>query len=225
MDTPYSLVRLEEVGSTQDVARASLAGTPVLVIADRQTAGRGRSGSDWETAPRAVAASLALPHLAYPSGLTPLVAGLAMARITDLSLKWPNDLTSADGKVGGILCEGFDRVVVVGIGVNLWWPDAPAERAALRSSDPGPDLGEELITRWADEFMGLLELPPWPRDDYRRRCVTLGRELQWDPDGRGRAIGIADDGGLIVSVAGQELVLRSGTVRHVRDGDPPTSAD
>jgi len=219
MDTPYSLVRFEEVGSTQDVARAALQGAPVLVVADRQTAGRGRSGSEWETAPRAVAGSLALPWHDYPPALIPLVAGLAMARVTGLSLKWPNDLVSVEGKVGGILCEGFDRSVVVGVGVNLWWPGPPAERAGLHKSDPGPALGEELMTGWAREFTGLLELPPWPRDEYRRRCVTLGQELRWDPDGRGRAVEIADDGGLVVSVAGQELVLRSGTVRHVRVDD------
>ena len=72
------------------------------------------------------------------------------------------------------------------------------------------------MARWAVEFLGLLESPPWPRDEYRRCCVTLGQEIRWDPDGRGTAIGIADDGGLIVSSAGQELVLRSATVRHVR---------
>lgn len=222
MDTPYSLVRWEEVGSTQDVARAALEAAPVLVVADRQTAGRGRSGSGWETAPRAVAGSLALPHLGYPPGLTPLVAGLAMARVTGLSLKWPNDLVSTEGKVGGILCEAFDRSVVVGVGLNLWWPDPPVDRAGLRPSDPGPELGEDLMARWAAEFIGLLELPPWPRDEYRLRCVTLGQEIRWDPEGRGRAIGIADDGGLVVSVAGQELVLRSGTVRHVRNDDTPS---
>lgn len=219
MDTPYSLVRLEEVGSTQDVARAALKREPVLVVADRQTAGRGRSGSGWETAPRAVAGSLALPNHDYPAGLTPLVAGLAMSRVTGLSLKWPNDLVSSEGKVGGILCEGFDRSVVVGVGINLWWPDPPPDRAGLFDSDPGPARGEELMARWVAEFTGLLRLPPWPKDEYRRCCVTLGQELRWDPDGRGRAIGIADDGGLVVSVAGQELVLRSGTVRHVRADD------
>ncbi|HEU4894312.1 MAG TPA: biotin--[acetyl-CoA-carboxylase] ligase, partial [Acidimicrobiia bacterium] len=59
MATPYFQLRLERVPSTQDVARERLAELPVLVLASGQSQGRGRSGSSWLTADRALAASLA----------------------------------------------------------------------------------------------------------------------------------------------------------------------
>ncbi|HEX5696965.1 MAG TPA: hypothetical protein VFZ15_11300, partial [Acidimicrobiia bacterium] len=60
MATPYLQLRRDEVPSTQDLARSELDRLPTVVIAERQTAGRGRTGAAWLTAPRALAASLAL---------------------------------------------------------------------------------------------------------------------------------------------------------------------
>ena len=121
MATRYSLLAVETVPSTQDVARAAFADSdgPVLVTAERQMAGRGRTGSGWIHAPRAVAASLAFgaPWRVEERGVIPLLAGLAMRAAlggvgADVCLKWPNDVMAPNGdKVGGILSEAVDDVI------------------------------------------------------------------------------------------------------------------
>ena len=103
------------------------AGRPLLVVAARQTAGRGRRGRAWEEAARALAATLAFrpawPEEAWPR-LT-LAAGLAACRALGeaVRLEWPNDLVAGGVKVGGLLTEAAEGVVAVGLGVNLYWPE------------------------------------------------------------------------------------------------------
>ncbi len=301
MDTPYSLIRLDQTYSTQEIARAGFSGSPVLVIADRQTAGRGRGGSEWLTAPMGLAASLAFRHRGHPLPTIPLTAGVAAIRVVSgmveresavgrresavgrresavgsrasavgshppegsawgvpgghppakfgdghppagsswgapgghppaesswgvpgghppAKLKWPNDVMVGDRKVGGILSEAVGEVVVVGLGLNLWWPDPPAGMAALFPDRPRSATTQEMGELWAGELLGLLSSDDWPLGEYREMCGTVGETITWEPGGSGMAKGVADDGGLIVESGGESLVLRSGAVRHVRVG-------
>lgn len=176
----------------------------------------------WESAPRAVAASLAVRpgweqvHLPLIS----LVAGVAIGRVIDCGLKWPNDVIVGGGKAGGILVEAREGVVVVGMGLNLWWSGPPPGVAALHVADPGPEEGPRLAGAWAGELLELIDLGPdsWPRDEYRSRSVTIGRDITWSPDGAGRAVDVAPDGALVVQVGAETTMLHAGEVRHVRDG-------
>lgn len=259
MDTPYSLIRLDQTYSTQEVARAEFSGSPLLVLADRQTAGRGRSGAAWLTAPMALAASLVFRHRGHRLTTVPLTAGVAAIRaVTGIGhrpsaegdhapgesswgvpggqplaqlkwgvsggqppaqLKWPNDLVVGDDKAGGILSEAVGEVVVVGLGLNLWWPDPPAGMAALFADRPPSSTTQEMGERWAGELLGLLSADDWPLGEYRQMCGTVGQSITWEPGGSGMAVGVANDGGLIVESGGETLVLRSGAVRHVRRAD------
>ncbi len=224
MATPYSLHVFDEVTSTQDVARSLCGDGPVLVVAHRQTSGRGRTGRAWENAPRAVAASYAF-RTRWPEaerGPIPLVAGLAAAEILDVGLKWPNDLVTDRGKVGGLLVEASGALVIVGCGVNLWWPAPPPGRAGVHDADPGSPEVERFGRAWADLLVELLEPGPrsWPRERYRRRCRTLGAEITWEPEGRGRAVDVDASGGLVVETATGVAVLHSGEVHHVRARGP-----
>jgi len=139
---------VEVTGSTNaDVAAAARAGTPegLVLLAERQSAGRGRLGRDWESPARAgLAVSVLLrPGRAVPQrgwaavpvaryGWLPLLAGVALvaavSRVAALpaALKWPNDLLLAGRKCAGVLAEsvaagGGDpaTAVVVGIGLNV----------------------------------------------------------------------------------------------------------
>lgn len=218
MATPYFQLRFESVPSTQDVARERFDSLPLLVLASSQTRGRGRSGSGWENADRALAASLIFKPEAEDHRPFSLMAGVAARRAAeDTRLKWPNDvLTNAGLKTGGILVERDDAATVIGLGLNLWWADPPPGAGALYQTDCGPDRHLEVGALWGAELMDLIATEGWPIDEYRDSCETLGREIEWAPDGRGRAIGIADDGALIVEVDGSEDRLVSGAVRHVR---------
>jgi BirA family biotin operon repressor/biotin-[acetyl-CoA-carboxylase] ligase len=221
MPTPYSVKRLGVATSTQDVARESFRGTPMLVVADRQEHGRGRTGSAWENADRAVALSLAFePSWSRADWvLIPLAAGVAASRATGAALKWPNDLLVDESKVGGILVEASSEgPVVVGFGLNLWWQEPPVGMAGLFDHDPGESAAGEVAAAIARSLLSIIAIPSerWPRDEYVARCVTLGREITWEPGGAGTAVGIADDGGLVVETESGREVIRSGAVRHVR---------
>lgn len=214
----------DEVPSTQEVARRAVRpDRPAVAIAHRQTRGRGRSGSEWVSAPRSVAVSLAMWAAWEPVHwpLVPLTAGVAARRVLGdaVGLKWPNDVLLDGRKVGGILAEATGEVVVVGLGLNLYWPDAPGGYGALYGHDPSADAGPRLARAWADELLGELGRPAdeWPREEYGRSCVTLGQRITWQPDGVGWAVDVAHDGALMVELAeGGRIELRSGEVRHVR---------
>ncbi|MFP3913808.1 MAG: biotin--[acetyl-CoA-carboxylase] ligase [Actinomycetota bacterium] len=224
MDTPYSSWTFDEVASTQDEARERAApGRPAVVVAHRQTGGRGRSGSGWVTAPRAVATSVGMIPAWAPDRLPllPLVAGVAARRTLGpaVGLKWPNDLVVGASKVGGILVEARDGVVVAGLGLNLYWPDPLPGAGALFPSDPGREEGPRLGVAWAESLLALVDRGPerWPGDEYREGCVTLGQEISWEPDGRGRAVGISADGSLqVVTSDGRSRSLSAGAIRHLR---------
>ena len=228
MATPYSLVTLDVTDSTQDEARSRYDGVPVLVVAGTQRNGRGRLGRHWVNAPRAVAASLRM-EAGWPAtrlSLIPLLAGLAAARAIPAGLKWPNDLIIADRKVGGILSEADDDTVTVGLGVNLWWPEPPEGVTALYVNDPGPDERVAVANRWAVALIDLIEEGPdaWPRQEYVDRCLTIGQEITWEPDGHGVAVDLDPDGGLVVSFGSAgRTVIHSSEVAHVRSASAKRS--
>lgn len=211
---------LEEADSTQDEALARVGVDPVLVIAHHQHRGRGRSGAPWQAAPRAVAASLAW-HSDWPPASLPvltLVAGLAALDVVEGSLEWPNDIHRGPDKIGGILVEGHDEVVVAGIGLNLWWPEPPEGIGAVFTTDPGRRRVESVAVGWADRLLARASAGPeaWGRDAYRSVCSTLGRDVTWEPDGAGHAVDIAEDGALVVRTAAGPTSLHSGAVHRVR---------
>ena len=222
MATPYSLQAFDEVTSTQDLAAAALVDGPVLVIAARQTQGRGRSQRAWESAPRAVAASLAFrPDWNIASWpLIPLVAGMAAAEALggQIGLKWPNDLLMGENKVGGILVEGSEERLVVGCGVNLWWPEPPVGVVGRWNADPGAGAVLDFGTGWANDFLERMSAGPtkWGREKYLNLSVTLGRRITWEPNGEGKAIDIGSDGSLVVETESGPQNLIAGEIRHLR---------
>lgn len=223
MATEYDARHLDRVGSTQDEARSGFTGSPLLVTAIAQEHGRGRGGASWINAPRALAASLALP-LGWPVESLPIVtlmAGLAGrdALGDELRLKWPNDLVDKAGnKVAGLLAERSEELVVVGLGANLHWPDPPPGMAGLWTTDPGTEAAPAVAERWARSLLESVENGPrkWDRDGYRENCITINTDITWDGGGPGRAVDIDEAGGLVVETEDGLVTLRSGLVTEVR---------
>lgn len=237
MDTRYARIHKAVVHSTQDEARAAFLDgrRAVLVTADRQTRGRGRAGAPWLEAPCAVYSSLAVAPT-WPTATWPrlsLATGLAVADAIDsqlgisIALKWPNDLLWGTVKVGGILIEAEDDFVVVGCGVNLWWPDAPDGLGALLDTDPGAHRAERLTLAWVESLMDVLDGPPdgWDVDRYRTRSAIIGRSITWEPSGSGVAVDVDVDGYLYVETDGMVRRIGAGEVNLVREAtvphDPP----
>lgn len=211
----------------------------LVLVADVQTAGRGRLGRTW-TAPEgsALTFSVLVRPTVPPAGLgwLPLVSGLAVVEallaLTGLpaALKWPNDVLVGPRKLGGILAErvGGTDAVVVGIGVNVAMtaeqlpvPTATSLLLELAGSalPSSADLLDALLDRLGARYRAWEDAGP-PLADYRRACATLGRTVQVDlPAGAsltGTAQDVDADGRLLVDAAEGVQAVAAGDVLHVR---------
>lgn len=219
MATPYLQIFTSDVPSTQDLAIERLESLPVAVVASSQSEGRGRSGSAWDNADRALAVSVA--WVADDDDRRPfsLMAGVAAVRaLNDGSLlKWPNDVLKEERKVGGILVERTDRGIVAGLGLNLFWAEPPSGAGAVFDRDPGEEAHREIGSLWVAELMAQVDSDGWPADEYREACTTLGRSITWEPNGEGIAAGVSESGALLVETGSGIEEIHAGAVRHVRN--------
>jgi BirA family transcriptional regulator, biotin operon repressor / biotin---[acetyl-CoA-carboxylase] ligase len=198
------VVRRKSVTSTQDIARLLPIGS--VVVADHQTAGRGRLDHRWESPP---GTALLASFVVHPNPLLSLAAGVAAAEASGagVRLKWPNDLLLHGAKVGGILVESGPAKAICGIGINLTWaPEGAAklniERDALLNA-----LRIEL-ERWSSAS------PEKVLARWRVLSDTLGRRVRVELPGRvieGTAQDIGPAGELIVDGAS----IASGSVTHL----------
>jgi BirA family biotin operon repressor/biotin-[acetyl-CoA-carboxylase] ligase len=192
------------VASTQDVACDLPLGS--LVIADHQTAGRGRLEHRWEApSGTALLVSFVLP----PNALLSLAAGVAAAEACDqgVRLKWPNDLLLGGRKVGGILVEATAAKAVCGIGINLTW--APEGGATLNQPR------DWLLDRLRTAIEGWTSARPEEvLARWRELSDTIGRKVRVELPDRafeGVALAINERGELVVDGA----VVSAGSVRHL----------
>lgn len=215
------------VGSTNTELLAS--GEPGnVLIADQQTAGKGRMGREWVSPAGAVLSLSALVDAPTTDtlGLASLAAGLAVTDVVpEAELKWPNDVLLGGKKFAGILSEadlaGQCPRVVIGIGVNVAW------RAADLPVDTATSLNLEGIDVDFDEFtIDLLralsirvqqwrDADPQLLADYRAACSTIGRSVRLQrPDGdvEGTVDGVSDGGEILID----GTAFSAGDVTHLR---------
>jgi BirA family transcriptional regulator, biotin operon repressor / biotin---[acetyl-CoA-carboxylase] ligase len=247
LPAPLTVDLRESVPSTNallaDLAREGAA-EGLVVVAEHQTAGRGRVGRSWETPPRA---ALTFSVLLRPSPgaegwtLLPLLAGLAVVAGVGasggppLALKWPNDVLAHDGmKVAGVLLERVDTgdgpAAVVGVGLNV-----STTRAELPQREAGslltagmldPDrtqLLRQVLIALLDRYRVWGTGPEGHRTllrAYADLCDTLGRTVRVHlPGGRervGRAVGVGPEGALLLSDGSGTQAVAAGDVVHVR---------
>ncbi len=229
------MVRLGEVGSTNEVARLFAdAGVPegAVIVSDTQTRGRGRLGRPWASPHGGLWCSVLLRPAGPPEpGRLSLAVGVAAAEAIEavapvrVGLKWPNDAMIGERKVCGILSESAGDAVVVGIGINAnvpvetMPPDVAASATSLHLA-VGRTIGLSVLLealldrlahwygRWAAGDDAVLET--WTRRDVTRGTrVTVGRP---GAAVEGIADGIDADGAL-------RLRLADGEVRRVFAGD------
>jgi BirA family biotin operon repressor/biotin-[acetyl-CoA-carboxylase] ligase len=241
----------DEIGSTNDRARAALrepGGDGLAVVADLQTAGRGRRGRAW-VSPAAVnlAVSVGVRPLLEPSraGLLGIAAAVAtrdacaaLAPGATLGIRWPNDVVTSSGeKVAGLLVEtavedGQLVEAVIGIGINVNWrreamPDEFAARASSLADVAGRELDRTallgVLLDALDAELAALERGGSPVDRFRSVSVLDGRRVAVDLGEdvlEGIAAGIGDDGALLVDTVAGRVALTIGEVVSVRDADP-----
>jgi BirA family biotin operon repressor/biotin-[acetyl-CoA-carboxylase] ligase len=196
---------VEETGSTNaDLLAEAQAGARegLVLVAEEQTAGRGRMGRRWISPPRRALTFSVLLRPAVPAGLlgwVPLLAGVAVASAleytagVDARLKWPNDVLVDGAKIAGILAERWGSAVVVGTGINVLQQrgelPVPTATSLLMAQEVGPvddaDTRERLLTAVLDEFARWYRAwldQPRPgdadgcglREEYLRRSGTVG---------------------------------------------------
>ena len=241
---PSWSVRLLPEAESTNAAAAAAPRAGLVVVADHQTAGRGRLDRSWDTPP---GTALTFSAVADPSlsdeqwPLVPLAAALAVAdgvrRAADVDpqLKWPNDLLltgdRANGKFCGILLERVANpadparaLAVIGIGINVGMtqeqlPVPTATSLAIAGASVGRTEVFGQVLRALSSVVTLLgEDPSAVLERYRSACTTLGRHVEVHlPDGSvvtGRADDVDEHGRLVVD----GLAIAAGDVVHVRPG-------
>ena len=219
------VVRLPSVESTQAVAwRLAAEGSPdrTVVVADHQSAGRGRRGRPWTDAPGTSLLVSILVRPRVPLGLWPLfslttavAAAEALRRSTGLAarLKWPNDVLARGRKLGGILLESRSGAhapaLVIGVGLNLAQREFSLELAGLATSvaletgsAPARDAVLAALLEEFDAWRARLESEGG--EPVRVRWLALGETIgrQVTIDGiTGVAVGLDADGALLVEDA------------------------
>lgn len=185
------VVVVEETTSTQDTARAMAAERPgLVVIAERQTAGRGRLGRSWVQGDgRGLAMTLAVDPACFAPAHLSLGAGVAVARALSplapgarIGLRWPNDAVERVGgrKLAGVLIEGASRLLLVGIGVNVHqaaddWPDDLRGRAvSLRQLGSGATRVDAAAAVLVEMARALALSAPALADEWRTLDTLVG---------------------------------------------------
>lgn len=159
---PFKLHWYPTLGSTNShAARLRREGrllAPSIVLAGRQTAGRGRGGNAWSSARGSLTATFVLPsHDSLPPQHVPLVAGLAVRDavagfgLDQAKIKWPNDIWFDDRKLAGLLCERIGTIDLIGVGLNVSASLAELSRSvrgkaiSMSGLMPPPPINEVLI--------------------------------------------------------------------------------
>ncbi len=233
--TGFPRVHYRQIDSTNERARElAEQGAPggTVVTADEQTAGRGRQGRSWTAPPgSAVLMSLIVRDLDERHALLPLAAAVAVCEAceevagVECAIKWPNDVWIEGRKVAGILIEGRPQEAwaVLGIGLNAttrreeFPPELQAtatslyiESSVLSSQSSVLDaLLASLDRRLRDEPGAILAA-------WRSRDALYGQEIRWN-DGLGKAVGVSDDGALLVETENGREELQAGEV-HLGHG-------
>lgn len=226
------VVCLDEIDSTNNEAKrlgAAGAELPLLVAADRQTAGRGRLGRRfYSPSGTGTYESIAfkvegdLESAVTVTGAAAVAVCRTIKALTGLEpqIKWVNDVYLNGGKVCGILAESFrvpgGTAIVVGVGINVTTESFPEDIKGRAASIGAAGTREELIARVAAEILKLRDDRSF-LEEYRSRSMVIGREITYGPVGEepkpARAVAIDDEGGLVIELPdGEVKTLKTGEI-------------
>jgi BirA family transcriptional regulator, biotin operon repressor / biotin---[acetyl-CoA-carboxylase] ligase len=216
----------DTTASTMDVAhRLAGQGAPsgTLVIANEQTAGRGRDGKSWQSSPGAGLwfTLLERPRDTSGLGVLSLRIGLVAAEALDrfatepIRLKWPNDLYVESGKLGGILVEARWREsaiewVAIGMGVNVRLPDNIPNAGSLEPGTDRLDVLGELIPAMRAAARAHGPLQAAEMEEFNARDMARGKACV--QPAVGRVAGISSSGELLITLADSIAQFRSGSL-------------
>lgn len=225
----------DTINTTNDWAKANCEKPDGSVfIAEVQTNGKGSRGRGW-TSPRGTGiwhTILLKPHISPTevSQIT-LIAGLAACQAIGMNsmIKWPNDIVIDGKKISGTLTEMSSEIdmvnyVVCGIGINVntaEFPDEIKDKATSMYIEQHKKFERnEIVAKLLNSFehyynLFITEGLPSIMEDYRKNCITIGREVQVlfnKETVRGLAVDVDDDGQLVVETDSGTIHVTSGEV-------------
>ncbi|MFB6220557.1 MAG: biotin--[acetyl-CoA-carboxylase] ligase [Halolamina sp.] len=244
LDAPFEVEFHERIDSTNSRAREAAAeeeATDLAVVADAQTAGKGRLDREWSAPSGGIYCSLVLRPDRPPAHapIYTLAAAVAVTRAAreagvEAAIKWPNDVLVRDAsaerggrKLCGILTEmegEADRVawLVVGIGVNanIAAAELPEGATSLLEERGDPVERRVFLQRLLEEFHDLRSDPGSVLDAWREHAATLGQRVRVDTPGGevvGEAVDVVFPGALVVETAdGERTRVTAGDCEHLR---------
>jgi BirA family biotin operon repressor/biotin-[acetyl-CoA-carboxylase] ligase len=239
-----TVLRFESLPSTNtELARLASEGGPegVTVVADEQTAGRGRLQRAWSSPRGAGLYFSILLRPTIPQNYWPLITFMAAIAVGDAlreaagvetDIKWPNDLLSGERKICGILAEAIDtpagRAVILGIGINLTQSAYPPELAEVATSvaeaSGRPVDREQILAALLDalaHWYSVLDEPGQIVDAWSNRSsYAIGKLVQvsnGDDVWQGATCGVEPDGALrLRTPSGEIKIVRAGDVYSIR---------
>lgn len=249
-DTSYwrRLDVVAQTGSTNaDLLARAAHGTDIdgqVLIAEHQTAGRGRHDRQWASPGEQITMSVGVRVDDVPTagwGWLSLATGLAVAdavataTTVEAGLKWPNDVLAGHGKLAGVLAEVAQPFAVIGIGLNVTAaPPGVPGATSLQDEGVGQPDRDVLIGRILRELGERITgwraadgADPRLAGDYRARSLTLGSRVRAELPGGWQITGIArdiDDQGRLcletwdsdAAKSGETVVVSAGDVVHLR---------
>ncbi len=243
---PWRIDLVDETGSTNaDLLARAAAGEDIdgaVLIAESQTAGRGRHGRTWSTPPRSqIALSVGVGVGDVPNdawGWLPLLTGVAVvdavAEVAGVvaGLKWPNDVIVGNGKLAGILAEvaAPEPVAVVGLGLNVTEAPDPAATSLSMLGATTVDrtvLADAVLRHLATRISGWRAAAGADAAlavDYRSRSATIGNRVRAFLPGDRAVEGVATDidelGRLRIDTGDEVLTVSAGDITHLRPVSP-----
>ena len=236
----FNFIRFKEIDSTNSEAKRYVSeggALPAMILADRQTAGRGRMGRKFFSSDLGglyVTIVLKAPSENVFMRATALAAVCTVDSLREIfgvetQIKWVNDIFYKSKKLGGILAESFfiddERYVAVGFGINLYVLSFPPElkniAISLFSSYPNEEeqyrIKKELADRIADKFYNVMQSGNMGEvmTKYRKNCIVINKWITFNEGNKqisAFAFDVTDDGALAVRLA-------DGTVRYLRSGE------
>lgn len=224
------IYRFDEIDSTNEYAKSLIKQAPegTIVLADRQTAGKGRLGKSWYSPDGGLWMSVILhpPQIALISVITGIAICESLSCYGVLAfIKWPNDILLNGKKIAGILTEIIGNVVILGIGINLNIRTFPEELKDYASSvflETKKHLGKEMIYQTLCTELNYVYMllknkeVPHILMKWRNYTTMLGRDVIIElPDKKmmtGRVLDIANNGSLIIR-------LPTGKVERILAGE------
>ena len=236
---PFIIHHFATLGSTNDFLKALTAEPEfTCVVADEQTAGRGRRDRQWHSSPGdgLYLSILLLPQSSTRISLLSLMSSVAVAEtllehgVTGVDIKWPNDVLVNGRKLCGILVESIGSGtnaprIIVGIGVNLNHQSFPDELGSMATSLKIETGQATIVEEFRDQLLekiyewylrwqrgeGKLILERW----QQLSSYAMGAQVAITMDGEqlsGETAGLTEEGALM-------LRLKNGNLRMILSGD------